>query len=123
MRHSFALCELAFHSFEEDVLERVATVVHAANLDRALGGKRVQLPHFDLLGQDQFEASITEARAFTSHLASGFEKAMIVLEFEFNELEVGFAFLFQVAERGDASILKDNDLLAAFFDVAQKVRG
>src|SRR5438067_2762932 len=48
---------------------------------------------------------------------------MIILEFEFDELEVGLAFFFQIAERRDASIFEDHDLLAAFLDVAQKVRG
>src|SRR5690349_4189601 len=121
MRHSFTLSELAFHGLEEDVFERIAAVVHAANLNRAFCRKRIQLTHFELLGHDQLETAIAEARAFTSQLACGFEEAVIIFEFKFYELEVGFALLFEVTKCGNASVFEDDDLFAALFNVAQEM--
>src|SRR5262249_57442666 len=48
---------------------------------------------------------------------------MIVFEFKLHEFDIGSSLFFEIAERGDTSVFKDDDLFAAFLNVAQKMRG
>src|SRR5436190_22441157 len=52
----------AFHGGEEDVLERIAPVVHTANLDAVLSSNRVDTAHLDIYRQYDLDAAIFEPR-------------------------------------------------------------
>ena len=84
-------------------------------------GGAINLAQIDVVRQHNADASGAEAGAFTAQPAHRLKKAVALRDFEFQKLEVGLALFFQIADRGDAAIFQDQDLVAAFFDVAQQV--
>src|SRR5688572_31606019 len=106
MAVSGALLGPRLHRLEEDVLERVAARVEAADLHALVGGDLVEVAHLDLRRQQQLEATLAVYQALDAELGDGLgEVAVAAAHLELEELAVGAALGLEVANRGDAPVL------------------
>src|SRR5258708_23745403 len=104
------------------MFKRTWPVIYLANLYCLLRGQPVKLAQLDIVRQDDLQASRTEAGALAAQSADCVQEAVLVAYFQFQEFQVGFALLFQVAERSDIAVVEDQHLVAKFFNVVQQVR-
>src|SRR5260370_40347434 len=85
----------AGHRLQEDVFERIAAVIHSANLDRMFGGKPVELAQFDIVGKNNFQSTATETGAFGAQALDRFEKNIPLAHFALQALQIRFSFVLQ----------------------------
>jgi len=86
-----------------------------------LRGGAIDLAQINVVRQNNAHAPGAEAGAFTAQSADRLQEAIALRDFQLQELEVGLALFFQVAQRGDPAIFQDQHLVTAFFNVAQQV--
>src|SRR5258708_1706915 len=82
----------------------------------------IKLAHGDVFRHHNLQSSATEAGALTAQSADGLDKTILVIDLQLEKLLVGLALLFQIAQRGNASLFQDQDLVTTLFDVAQQMR-
>ena len=87
-----------------------------------LGGGAINLAEIDVVGQNNADASGAKAGALAAQRAHRLQKSVALRDFKFQKLQIGFALFFQIAQRGDAPIFQDQDLVTAFFNIAQQMR-
>src|ERR1035438_8445286 len=109
--------------FQENVFERIAPVIETADLDVLRGRDFVQAAHLQPLRQHHFEAALRSGSGFAAEAADGVDEISVqfATRFHLQKTPVGAPLFFQVAERGDGAVLQNQDLIAAFLDVAQQV--
>src|SRR5581483_4873471 len=106
-----------------DVFQRIAPVVHTANLDSMFRRKLIKLAYFDVFRKHDLEASAGKAGAFATQAANGIDEAVLLIDLQLQKLAVGLALLFEVTKGGHTSILQNQNLIAAILNIAKQVRG
>src|ERR1051326_2289950 len=102
----------SFHGIEENVFERIATMVHATDLDAALGGDGIHVADLDVLRHDNLDAAIAVAGTLTAQLTHGFREFIRRADrFHLQEFAIGTALLLEITDAGNASGLEDEDLV------------
>src|SRR4029077_16749856 len=90
----------AGHGFEEDIFQRVSTVVHAADLHIMRRSGAIDLSKINIVWQHNANAASAKAGAFAAQPAYRLKKTVALLYFQFQELQVGLALFFKIAKRG-----------------------
>src|SRR5512146_2727777 len=97
---------LVFHRIQEDIFERIAPVIHSTYLHTLFGGHCVQIANFDRVGHYDLHPTVVENRAFTAKSLNGAAEVLPGADgFHLNELPVRAPLFYEIADRGDASVL------------------
>jgi len=113
-----------FHGVEENVFQRIAAVIHAANLHAAVCRDFEDLPDFDAVRHNHLDAAVGENRAFaTEALERGGERCLGANGFQLEELPNWRGALDEIANGSNLPVAQDQHLIAGLFDVAEKMRG
>src|SRR6266702_3293061 len=113
----------AVHRPQKNILERVAALIQAPDLNSTLRGNDIEIARFNVVRHHQLDAAAREARAFAAQFP-GTHRELLgrTHRLQFDEVPVGAALFFNVAERGDATLFKNQHLVAGLIDIAQQVR-
>ena len=82
----------------------------------------IDLAQIDVIRQNNADASCAESGTFAAQTAHRFQETIALRDFQLQELKIGLALFFQIAQSSDPPIFQDQHLIAAFFNVAQQVR-
>src|SRR5512140_2209442 len=97
-------------------------MIHATYLNTLSGRNSIQIANLDRRRHHQLPSACREAGALASQLPHGVSKDLGgVHRFQFDEPTIGTTLFFEIAERGYASLFKNEDFVAGLIHIAQQV--
>src|SRR2546425_8012836 len=95
-----------FHRFQENVLQRIALIVEAADLDRVSLRQFIEISNFDGLRKNHLDAmrSLVDSAVTAEPLGRFEETAILAAGFNLQELAIGAPLLFEIAVVRDAPV-------------------
>src|ERR1700722_15981946 len=99
------------HSPQKDVFQRIAPLMHALDLYTLACSNGIKVAGAEMVRHDQFDSATGKSGKFETKVPDlGGECLYSAHGFQFNEVAMQAALLFEVAKRGNAAIVKDQNL-------------
>src|ERR1700722_11132927 len=112
--------DLRVHRTEKDVFERIAALIHAADLNSLLGSDDIEVSDFDVVRNDKLDATARERCALAAQSAHADREALGRPDsFQLHEAAVGTPLAFNITKSGNAPVFEDEYFIAGIIDIAQ----
>src|ERR1041385_5602059 len=107
------------HCLQENVFQRIALVTEPPNLHLMVRCQSIQVANLSSVLQNDLQSILAGNRAFTSERVNRTREFFkFAPRFEHEKLPVRFAFFLEIAVLNQLSVLENQDLFAAFLNVA-----